>query len=362
VSAAAGLRVALKFGFPSGFGVDVDLDLPARGVTALFGASGCGKTTCLRGIAGLEPAATGCVALGDEVWLDSARGIAVAPHRRPIGYVFQDSRLFEHLSVRGNLEFGFRRLAPSQRRIAFDDVVPRLGIENLLDRRPPNLSGGERQRVAIARALLTSPRLLLLDEPLAAVDDARKNEFLPYLEGLRDDAGVPIVYVSHLMPEVARLADHLVVLKDGRVVAAGPIGDVSARLDLPLAETDDAGVVVVAQVAEHDPRDVMTRLAIPGGSLWVAQVDRPPGAEVRVQVAARDVSIALVEPRQTSIQNVVAATVTGRRDDEHGRTLLRLSVAGMPLLARVTRRSAMQLDLVPGRAVFAQIKGVAVHE
>jgi molybdate transport system ATP-binding protein len=360
VTVAERFSAKLQVAYP-GFDLAVDIDLPARGATALFGASGSGKTTCLRCIAGLEQGATGRVALDGEVWFDSASGIAVPVHRRPIGYVFQDARLFEHLSVRRNLEFGYARVPKAQRKIELDDVVPRLGIGALLDRRPRHLSGGEKQRVAIARALLTSPRLLLLDEPLAAVDEARKNEFFPYLESLRDDFGVPIIYVSHLMQEVARLADHLVVLERGRVEAAGPIDEVSARLDLPLADSEEGGVVLQAQVMEHDPAFLLTRISIPGAQLWVGRIDSALGTRLRIQIAARDVSVALHPTDGTSILNVLSATIAARRDDDRGRTLLKLDAGGSMLLARVTRRSAVQLDLVAGRAVFAQIKGVAVH-
>jgi molybdate transport system ATP-binding protein len=360
VSGTERLAAKLQVAF-AGFDLAIDLDLPARGATAFFGASGSGKTTCLRCIAGLEPGASGRVALDGEVWFDSDAGISVPVHRRPIGYVFQDARLFEHLSVRRNLEFGYARVPAAQRKIEFDDVVPRLGIGALLARRPRRLSGGEKQRVAIARALLTSPRLLLLDEPLAAVDEARKSDFFPYLESLRDDFGVPIIYVSHLMPEVARLADHLVVLERGRVVAAGPIDEVSARLDLALAESEEGGVVLQAQVAEHDLAFLLTRISIPGAHLWVGRIDGAVGTRLRIQIAARDVSVALNRTDGTSILNVLPATISARRDDDRGRTLVRLDAGGSMLLARVTRRSAVQLDLVPGRAVYAQIKGVAVH-
>ena len=355
-----GLHARIQVAF-DGFDLDADLALPPRGATALFGASGSGKTTCLRCIAGLEPRAVGRVAFNGDVWFDRTAGIRVPQHRRPIGYVFQDARLFDHLSVRRNLEFGFARVPAAERRIGFGDVVPRLGIGGLLERRPRHLSGGEKQRVAIARALLTSPRLLLMDEPLAAVDEARKAEFFPYLESLRDDFGVPIVYVSHLMTEVVRLADHLVVLDRGRVVAAGPIGEVSSRLDLPLAEAEEGGAVLRATLAAQDPAYALTRLDLTGGSLWVGKVDRPVGAAVRIQVAARDVSVTLQRPGETSILNVLAATIAARRDDDAGRTLLQLDAGGTLLLARVTRRSADQLALAPGRAVFAQVKGVAVH-
>jgi molybdate transport system ATP-binding protein len=352
---AADIRVAYER-----FELRAQLQLPGRGVSALFGPSGSGKTTCLRSIAGLEPRAEGRVALGSDVWQDSASRSFVPTHRRPLGIVFQDAQLFAHLRVRANIEYGMRRVPASERRIGFDEVVALLGIAHLLDRRTAGLSGGERQRVAIARALLTSPRLLLLDEPLAALDDARKAEVLPYLERLRDELSIPMVYVSHAMSEVARLADHLVLMRDGRVLASGPVADVTSRLDLPLAGTDDAAAIVTARIEAHDPAYSLSRASLGSHSLWIPQVGRAIGQAVRLQIAARDVSIALTPPRDSSIVNVLPCTVTARADDDRGRTLLRLDVGGVKLLARVTRRSAVALDLREGTEAHAQIKGVAL--
>jgi molybdate transport system ATP-binding protein len=247
----------------AGFTLDVALALPPRGVSALFGPSGCGKTTVLRAFAGLERAA-GRIALGDEVWQDDATRVFVPTHRRALGYVIQESALFPHLDVRRNLDYGRRRIAPEARRIALDQVVELLGIGALMARRPETLSGGERQRVAIARALATSPRLLLLDEPLAALDAARKAEVLPYLDRLHAELAIPILYVSHAIEEVARLAHHLVLMEAGRVVAAGPVADVMSRLDVPTARGEGAGVVLEAVVAERAAPWQLARRAVGG--------------------------------------------------------------------------------------------------
>lgn len=354
-----GIRARFRLAWP-GFALDVDLALPGRGVTALFGHSGSGKTTVLRCIAGLERAGDGFFALRGDVWQDAARGVFVPTHRRPLGYVFQEASLFAHLSVRRNLEFGLKRVPAAARRVALDDAIALLGIAPLLDRLPDRLSGGERQRVAIARALATSPSLLLMDEPLAALDVQRKQEILPYLERLHDELDIPVVYVSHAPEEVARLADHVVLLAGGHALAAGPIHDVMARLDLPFARDEGAFSILDARVAGHDAEYALTRLDAGGSSLWMTRVEAPLGARVRARVLARDVSLALSERHESSILNVLPARVVSLSDADPGRTLVRLDIGGVPLLARITRRSAVQLGIVPGREVFAQVKGVAL--
>jgi molybdate transport system ATP-binding protein len=273
--------------------------------------------------------------------------------------VFQEASLFPHLSVLGNLRYGMQR-SGSTHAARLEQAIALLGIHHLLARKPDRLSGGERQRVGIARALAVHPRLLLMDEPLAALDQKRKNEILPYLERLHDELSMPVLYVSHSIDEVARLADTLVLLEDGRVRALGPLAEVIPRLDLPLSQGDDAGVVISATVALHDTQWGLSRVDFAGGSLWVGLIDKPPGAVVRVRVPARDVSIALIEPAATSILNILPASVVAIEHDEHGRSLVRLQVGEVPLLARITRRSATRLGLAPGSPVVAQIKGVAL--
>ncbi|NMF98663.1 molybdenum ABC transporter ATP-binding protein [Aromatoleum toluolicum] len=355
----AGIEACFRLAWP-GFALDAALQLPGRGVSALFGHSGSGKTTLLRCLAGLERATDGYLAVRGEVWQDDARAVFVPTHRRPLGYVFQEASLFPHLSVRRNLEFGLRRVAAAERRVSLDHAIALLGIEPLLERMPERLSGGERQRVAIARALATSPRLLLMDEPLAALDAQRKAEILPYLERLHGELDIPVVYVSHAPEEVARLADHVVLLRDGRVLASGAIDEVMPRLDLPFAHDEEAFVVVDAQVAGRDERFALTRLEFGGLPLWITGLEAPLGAQVRARVLARDVSLALAERHDSSILNVLPARVVSLDDASPGRTLVRLDVAGRALLARITTRSAVQMGIAPGMSLFAQVKGVAL--
>ncbi|PWB31382.1 molybdenum ABC transporter ATP-binding protein [Pseudomonas sp. SDI] len=346
-----------------GFQLDVDLQLPGRGVSALFGHSGSGKTTCLRCLAGLEKADTAYIEVAGEVWQDSARGLFVPPHKRPIGYVFQEASLFPHLTVRGNLEFGWRRIAASMRKVGLDQACALLGIDPLLERKPDTLSGGERQRVGIARALLTSPRLLLLDEPLAALDAPRKREILPYLERLHDQLQIPLIYVSHAQDEVARLADHLVLLEQGKVQASGPIGQTLARLDLSLAQEEDAGVIIDGRVAGYDRHYQLLDLQLPNSplSLRIAHAPLTPGARLRVKIQARDVSLSRVDDLQSSILNRLPARVLALyAGDNAAHMLVSLEVDGSPLLARLTRLSCDHLGLHPGQQLWAQIKSVAL--
>jgi molybdate transport system ATP-binding protein len=343
----------------SDFSLDVDLDLPGRGVTSLFGPSGSGKTTLLRCVAGLERAADGEIAVNGQVWQDGSTFLPT--HRRPLGYVFQEASLFSHLSIRRNLEYGMKRVGAAERKVSLDQAIELLGIGHLLDRKPDSLSGGERQRVGIARALAVSPRILLMDEPLAALDLARKREILPYLEKLHDELDIPVLYVSHAPDEVARLADHIVVMDGGRAVASGPLTEILARLDLPIRLGEDVGVVLEAVVEERDPAWHLARVAFSGGVLWVRDDGHEVGRRVRVRILARDVSLALVRACDSSILNILPAVVREIADEEHpGQALVRLDLGGASLLARLTRRSAHALTLAPGREVYAQIKAVAL--
>ncbi|MBC9251623.1 molybdenum ABC transporter ATP-binding protein [Pseudomonas alcaligenes] len=345
------------------FRLDVDLDLPGRGVTALFGPSGSGKTSLLRCVAGLERAELGQLRVNGELWQDSSRGHFLAPHQRALGYVFQEASLFEHLSVRGNLEYGQKRITAAQRRVGLEQALELLGIEHLLERRPARLSGGERQRVAIARALLTSPRLLLLDEPLAALDPQRKAEILPYLERLHDELEIPVLYVSHAPDEVARLADHLVLLEQGQVRASGAVDELLSRLDLPLAHSEDAGVVVQARVASHDADYQLLSLNFPDSDMQLRIAHGPvaSGSLMRLKVQARDISLSLDKPQHSSILNLLPVTVHSQAPaDNPAHVLVRLDMHGTPLLARITRYSRDQLGLRDGQLLWAQIKSVAL--
>jgi molybdate transport system ATP-binding protein len=356
------LDVRLNVDFPS-FSVNLDLSLPGRGVTALYGHSGSGKTTCLRCIAGLEKPKDAFIRINGEVWQDSANGIFLAPHKRSLGYVFQEASLFPHLTVRSNLEFGLKRIAASERRVNLDQATALLGIDHLLARQPDTLSGGERQRVGIARALLTSPRLLLLDEPLAALDAHRKSEILPYLERLHDELDIPMLYVSHSQDEVARLADHLVLLNDGKALASGPIGETMARLDLPLAMGDDAGVVIEGHVIAYDTTYHLVTVCLPASdlSIRVAHAPLEAGKPLRFKIQARDVSLNLQPDDQSSILNRLPVTVVSEVvADNAAHVLVRLDAEGTPLLARITRYSRDQLHLCPGQRLWAQIKSVAL--
>ncbi|MBS1161690.1 MAG: Molybdate transporter, ATP-binding protein [Proteobacteria bacterium] len=341
------------------FRLAVDLTLPGRGVSALFGHSGSGKTTCLRAMAGLERAADGYFAIGDEVWQDESRGLFMPPHRRSLGVVFQEASLFPHLSVRRNMQYGQQRAAGSPG-FALSEIGELLGIGHLLERMPNQLSGGERQRVAIARALLAAPKILLMDEPLAALDLKRKLEILPYLERLHRELALPVIYVSHAPDEVARLADHLVLLDQGRAVASGPLNDVLTRIDLPPAFADDAGVVIETCVAEHEADD-LTRLEFSGGRIYVSRRVEAVGAPLRCRIHARDVSLTLLPQVNSSILNCVGATVVDLAPTAvPGHVLVRLTVGAQPLLAGITRRSAERLALRPGLTLRAQIKAVAL--
>lgn len=351
------LTARFRHDYP-GFSLTVDVCLPARGVTAIFGPSGSGKTTLLRLIAGLERAANGYLSVGDAVWQDA--GAFVPPHERPLGYVFQDARLFPHLDVRRNLDYGQRRIPASSHGVALDGIVDLLGIGPLMDRKPDRLSGGERQRVAIARALAVSPRLLLMDEPLAALDQARKQEVLPYLERLHDRLEIPVLYVSHAIDEVARLADHMLVLDAGRVAAQGAIIDLMARADLPLSGDDAAGALIEASVAGHDEAYQLTNVVFSGGRLTLPRQARAVGQRVRVRILARDVSLTLAAQTGTSIINILPARVTALAAAGPSQSVVSLDLGGTALLARITRKSVDALGLKPGLTVYAQIKGVAL--
>lgn len=348
-----------------GFTLQATLDLPAHGVSVLWGASGSGKTSLLRCIAGLERG-TGQVQLGDTVWQDDARGHFTPVWERHLGVVFQEASLFDHLDVQGNLHYGLRRLPAHEQgeaRQALTQAIEVLGIGHLRARRTATLSGGERQRVAIARALAARPRLLLLDEPLAALDGARKREVLPWLDALRQHLQVPMLYVTHSADEVAHLADTLVVLDNGNVKACGPVSEVLASVDVPVHLGDDVGALVTGVVAGCDRDHGLCRLSLPGSSgheLWVSHTDEPEGTALRVRILARDVSITLERASGTSIQNHLPCVIQQMTAPAAHQILLRLDANGTPVLARLTSRAVEQLQLRPGMAVWAQIKAVSL--
>ncbi|HKK13505.1 MAG TPA: molybdenum ABC transporter ATP-binding protein [Gammaproteobacteria bacterium] len=355
----SGVQATMRLDRP-GFRLQGDLETPPTGVTALFGRSGSGKTSLLRCLAGLEPAMTGRITVGDICWHDSATGCFLPTHKRALGYVFQDAALFPHLSVADNLAYARRRAGSERPGPRADEVTERLGIAHLLERSPAHLSGGERQRVAVARALLTRPRLLLMDEPLASLDQAGKAEILPYLEQLHTWLAVPVIYVSHALEEVARLADRLVLMEDGRCHAHGPLVEMLARLDLPLSHGEAAGAVVDTVVSEVDEAYAVTYLDSPAGRITLPGHTLAPGQRTRVRIAARDVSLMLAPPGATSVLNRFPARIVELAEDGPAQALVKLDAHGVVLLARITRKSRDQLGLHPDMAVHALVKSVAL--
>ena len=347
-----------------GFRLDIRLGVPSHGVSALFGRSGSGKTSLVNMLAGLVRPDRGRITLDDTVLFDSESGADLPPERRRLGYVFQEDRLFPHLSVRNNLLYGRRRAPVREGAATAEEIIDLLGIGHLLDRRPASLSGGEKQRVAIGRALLAHPRLLLMDEPLASLDAARKEEILPFIERLRDDLRLPIVYVTHDLSEIVRLADTVALVADGSITAVGTVDDILGRTDLRLLTGSyEGGALVRARVESHDDRFGLTLLAFDGGHLRTARIDAPIGADVRVNVRARDVSIALTPPPDVSILNILRARIVEMTDNDRGQFDLKLSVGErqrVTIWARLTARSVHDLRLGVGRDVFALVKAVAI--
>jgi molybdate transport system ATP-binding protein len=354
------MQLRLQLTRPS-FELQLDLRLPANGVSVLFGPSGSGKTTLLRCLAGLEPEARGLIRLGGDVWLDSARGLSVPTHRRELGYVFQEASLFDHLRVRQNLLYGLRRSGQPAWGSDFDAMVELLGLVALLDRSVHHLSGGERQRVAIARALLTRPKVLLLDEPLTALDPQRRSEVMPWLLRLRRELRTPMVYVTHSVDELTRLGDHLVVLDGGNVHAQGPLARTLLDLGAPWLPEHEQGALIEGQVTRIDDQWHLACIDLAGTPLWVSDSGLALGQGVRLRLLARDVSIVTREPAQTSIQNHWQVRIEGVTDLAHpSQRLLRLGHPAGTVLARITHRAWDQLQLALGQTVWAQVKSVAV--
>jgi molybdate transport system ATP-binding protein len=353
------LRLALQ---RTDFDLNLSLSLPSEGVTVLFGPSGSGKTTVLRCVAGLERA-EGRVAIGPEIWQDSMQGRWVPTCARDLGYVFQEASLFEHMNVRENLEFGLKRVKKPSAQRALDSAITLLGIGHLLSRKTQSLSGGERQRIAIARALATQPKILLLDEPLASLDIARRYEILPWLERMHQELNIPILYVTHSMEELTRLADHVVLLDRGRVVTEGSISRVLSDPVFASRAGGEAGAVLNGVIAEHDHVHYLTGIDVSGARLWVRNQDLSIGARVRLHIHANDVSLAISEPKDSSIQNVLSGVIEAIHDDTHPAScLITLKHHDQRLLARITRKAVAGLSLVIGAPVWVEIKAVALSE
>jgi molybdate transport system ATP-binding protein len=331
-----------------------------RGLTALFGPSGSGKTSIVKAIGGLLQPVNARIAVKDRVLVDTKQNIFIPKHKRRIGYVFQEDRLFPHLNVRHNLLFGRWFTPKAERSAAFDKVVDLLGMGHLLDRSPSTLSGGEKQRVAIGRALLADPQLLLMDEPLASLDDARKAEIYPYIERLRDEGEVPIVLVSHSVAEIARLATSVVVLSNGHVTASGPASEILRHTNLfPQSGPTETGALIETELLRHEEEYALTVLQAKAGTLVVPRLDLPPGTRVRVRLRARDIMLALAPPMELSALNILPGTITAIGDAEGASVDVELDCGGDSILARVTRKSMERLSLRPGLAVHAVIKSIA---
>jgi molybdate transport system ATP-binding protein len=354
------LSVLLRHGFPS-VRMDVEFEVPTPGVAVLFGPSGAGKSTIISAAAGLLRPDECRIAVDGQVLADTGSGVWLPPERRRMGLVFQDARLFPHMSVATNLRFGLRRAVEA--RVQFDEVVDLLGIDGLMARRPHTLSGGERQRVAIGRALLAQPHLLLMDEPLASLDTLRKSEIMPYLTRLKTALKLPILYVTHALDEVAQLADSVVLIEAGRVIGSGPLSDIVARGDLPLAQRDDAGALLLCRVMEHDVGRELSRLEGGGATFWVPLLDAPLAVERRVRIPAREVILAGRPPDAISLHNIVPGEVRRITGDAARRSVL-VEIAlpgGGALISRVTTDAIVRLALSPGGPVLALIKSTSIE-
>ena len=343
------------------FSLDATATIPGHGVTALFGHSGSGKTTLLRALAGLEANIEGELVVAGQHWLDSPQKINLPTHQRAIGYVFQETALFPHLRAEQNLLYGWKRTAKAERQHNPPQVIETLGLAPLLKRYPHQLSGGEKQRVAIGRALLNSPQLLLMDEPMAALDRQRKQEIMPYLEQLHIDAKIPILYVTHDLEELVRIADHLLLIEEGRIIKDGPIEQLLADSSLPIAQEEDAGALIKTRLTAQDETYQLSELSFSGGTITVGQIDQTIGSEIRIRIHAKDVSLALQPQQDSSVLNVVKCRITNITPQGQSRVIVSMDAGGTPLLSRITRKSADNLALIEGREVYAQIKSVALH-
>ncbi|WP_158969648.1 molybdenum ABC transporter ATP-binding protein [Paraglaciecola sp. L3A3] len=339
--------------------LDIDVSIPCQGVTAVIGDSGSGKTSFLRCIAGLEKAKNGYCSVNGDIWQDNHT--FVATHKRDIGYVFQEASLFSHLSARQNLAYGQKRSLYKHKQSFFDKVINVLGVEAALDQYPQQLSGGERQRIAIARAILMQPKLLLMDEPLASLDKSRKQEILPYLERLVIEFKLPILYVTHAIDEVIRLADYIVVLKQGCLEAKGSVSELFSRIDLPFGMSEEVGVVIECKVIEHERNWDLVRFAFDGGVLYATDNQYVLGENLRIRVLSSDISISISRPADLSVLNVFECSVLALSDAQHpAMQLVTLKVGNSRLIASVTKKSVQQLKLCINSRVWALIKSVAI--
>lgn len=355
------IKLKLKHGE---FVLDCDFSLPAHGVSALFGHSGSGKTTLLRCIAGLETQASGYLSINDQVWQDSACNLFVPACQRQVGYVFQEGNLFAHLNVQQNLNFALKRSTGQNNLLSSEHIIQILALDLLLKRRVQRLSGGEKQRVAIARALLSNPQLLLLDEPLSALDEARKQEILPYLDRLNDSLSIPIIYVSHSLKELSHVADHLVCLEKGTVKSQGSLQQQLASFELAASYGDEAGVVINSQVVAHHETDQLSQLRCAFGEIWVKECTHTINSTLRLHIPARDVSLTLSQHNDSSILNIWPVTIKAINSPINGQVLIKLSSNNRPdepeILSRITLKSCTRLQLEIGKTLFAQIKSVGL--
>ena len=340
-----------------GFKLDAKFTIPDKGITVVFGPSGSGKTTLLRAIAGLEKSDTGFLKVGDSIWQSDHN--FVPTHKRQIGYVFQDAALFDHLNVEGNLDYVIKRKTGLTEDF-IDSIYTLLDIKPLINRSTVQLSGGEKQRIAIARALLTNPKILLLDEPLSALDLKRKNEILPYLDSLHSQLEIPILYVTHSQDETSRLADHIMLIEDGKIIGNGPINEILTRFDLPLSHSGDAISIFDARVMSRDTDFNLMHLEFKGGQFILPDNKLPIESLVRIRVAARDVSITKKKQTDTSILNIFPAVVEEMVPEGDAQMMVRLTLNGVTLLACLTRKSTTSLKLDKGLSVFIQVKSVAI--
>lgn len=363
IESAQGIKARFQFSVKQSatetFTFDIDLTIPGQGVTALFGESGSGKTSLLRCIAGLEKNISGCLSVNGELWQDAS--VFVPTHKRSLGYVFQEASLFEHLTAMGNLRYAIKRNNQATNSQLLEQVISVMGIESILSQFPQQLSGGEKQRVAIARALLSQPRLLLMDEPLASLDNARKHEILPYLERLRSSFNIPILYVSHAVDEIVRLADHAVILRQGKVIAQGGITELFSRADLLLGVSNELGAILDCKVLERDKQWHLMRVAFNGGELWLPNVENKHNTTQRIRVLASDVSLTLSPHSDSSILNVLSGEIVDIINDQNpAMVLVRLKVGKSYLLARLTQKSLQKLALAVGQIIWIQIKTAAI--